>query len=401
MHFGFWLNNDYKADPIGTAKKLAPILKAAKMTTLMEVGFPGKTSKPDFAANMGELAAKDFVAKIKRLEAEGGIRVDEVECELRLYIFQILADRFPDWSAADLFQQITGQPLDGEKSTKADRAYWPDFIKTTREGLGDRPINVGCPPIYLPWKGLYTAGKDLTFKHPADGREMKFDGPTFWHAMLNDQTSGFLCDSPWYLMNHKVYVERGYLKKLIDVERFIHARGKRFNFIVNNGQKKELPPEQWDKQYADDSMNALVTFQLNGGRADRYVLESWYDGPFSIVPDDQPNTFTYLVRRAILFLKGPGQKLSLKVEGSKVTLTNEGEVACLPAVRMASGGSLRVSFNNVDVTKAFKIPEGFVPSALVESGQSIVFEVAGSGTIEVLWNPQDPSKMPRALVKVR
>ena len=226
---------------------------------------------------------------------------------------------------------------------------------------------------------------------------MKFDGPTFWAAMFNRETTGFLCDSPWYLMSNKTYVERGYIKKLIDVERFIHARGKRFNFIVNNGQKKGLPPEQWDKQYADDSMSALIAFQLAGGRADRYVLESWYDGPFSIVPDDQPNTFTHLVRRAILFIKGPGQKLTLTAEGRTVKLTNNGEVACLPAVRVK--GEARITFASRDVSDVARSAEGFVPPAVIEPGASIAFDVVGSGTIDAMWNPQDPSKEPRASIR--
>ena len=409
MHFGFWLNNDYKADPVATARKLGPILQAHHLKTMMEVGFPQRMQKPETVDGMGKFYGQEFGKKITDFEAATGLHVDEIECELRLFIFRQFADRHPDWSVEQIINNITGGPA-GASTSSADPACVPDFLDALRQAVGDRPIDFGCPPVYVPWKGLFTAGNDMRVTRTAaliDGKPrpgttpLIFDGPTFWGEMFQSKVHGFVCDSPWYLMGNSDYAQQGYLKKIVDVGRFVQARGKAFEFIVNASPKKGLAPGEWDRQYTQQSMQSLITYQLVGGRADRYILESWYDGPYEIVPETQPNTFTNLLRQAIVYLKGPAETLELSNDGhGNVALRNAGDAACLPAVRVKPDGKVTVRSDQRDVTAEAISPEGFTPPALVAPGGKITLQIQGHATIEAFWNPQDPQFSPRATLSL-
>jgi hypothetical protein len=67
------------------------------------------------------------------------------------------------------------------------------------------------------------------------------------------------------------------------------------NFIDNDA---------WDKQFHDRTLEYLEYYQGAGGRADEYIAESWYSGPFTLFPETQPGTFTNLARDLIRRLKG-------------------------------------------------------------------------------------------------
>ena len=432
MHFGFWLNNDYHADPIGTGKKFGPILKDGHLKTIVEIGFPGIIATPDLVDDMGSLAATRFAEKIKAFESATQMHIDEIECELRLKLFGIVAERHPTWSADDISQQITGVTPASGPSKVADRSYWPDFLKTMRASIGDRPINIGCPPVYVPWKNSYVVGRDMRYVRTADldaGKKPKagapalvFDGPAFWGAIFQSNTTGFVCDSPWFLIGDEKLAAKGYRQKVVDLTRFVHARDKAFSFIVNASPSKSLAADgfqreatadadpkydaEWDRRYTEQSMKSLVTYQLAGGRADRYIFESWYDGPFTIVPDTQPNTFTNLVRQAILFLKGPGQTLRLSAKPgpagvSHVTLTNTGKVACLAAIQTrAANAGVTVKIENTDLTADAATEEGATIPHLLVPDESLDLTVTGQLTVQAMWNPQDPSHLPRATVSI-
>ena len=433
MHFGYWLNNDYNADPVAAGKALGPVLRKNGLKTIVEIGFPSTQPTPQIDDDMGRLTAQKYAAKINEFEASSGMRIDEIECELRLSIFGILAERHPDWSAGDIFQQITGKPSPAGTSAVATKAFWPDFIAAMNAGVGERPIYVGCPPVYVPWKNLLVTGRNMKYvrksdrdaagKSKPDAAALTFDGPAFWDAIFKSDVKGFLCDSPWFLIGNEAYAAKGYRKKLADLTRFTHARGKSFSFIVNASPKKGMTDDglalgggeasngkyeaEWDKRYTEQSMQSLVTYQLAGGRADRYIFESWYDGPYTIVPDTQPNTFTNLVRQGIDYLKGPGQTMTFGTKTAAggentVTLTNTGSVACLPAVRVtADGTAAKVTLGDEDVTAEATTPEGVTARKLLSPGESLTLIVRGPASLAALWNPQDPGNVERARATVK
>lgn len=167
----------------------------------------------------------------------------------------------------------------------------------------------------------------------------------------------------------------------------------------------------------------LQLFQSGGGRADRYIFESWHIGPHQIVPETQEGTYTNLVSDAIKYLKGTNQKLDLSVATPgglivgagiyqtiaaqtqsitakakttgpltyEVKLQNNGEVACMPTLR-AQGGAT-ISMKNKDLSASARSVEGHVFTGMIAPGKSLSVSVtlpAGQKTLlQAFWNPQD------------
>ncbi len=411
LHFGFWLNNDYKGDPVGVGKKLAALMKPGNKRFLMEIGWPSRSVKPELVRDFGNRYAKEFSRKVKQFQSDTGVRISEFACELRLFVFEQTVGEFPDFSMDDLMAQVTGDRRNYPVAGRAGKGYWTEFLSLMHAELGDVPIHVGWPPIYMPWHGLWAAGTDMQFsrpartnggvKPPAEAAQFVVDGQRLVDSLLQSDTAGFTCDSPWFLMSNPEYVRRGYFVKLRELEQFVRARGRRFTFIVNSSPDKKLDHEAWDKYYAETSLKSLQLFQTIGGRADRYLLESWYDGPFRMTPETERYTMTWMVRQAILYLQGPGQKLAMSFEGQRLSVTNQGEVACLPALRFS--GDARVSIDGLDQTRLLRSEEGWTVPELIEPGATVSFVVkaSGEGRMDAIWNPQSRDRTPRAACAIR
>ncbi len=415
FHFGYWLNDDFhgkEGDPIAVGTKLGRMLTPLHKKYIMEIGWPGGAASDGAFDDMGGTAATTFVGKIKKFQGATGIQVNGVSAELRLFVYQRVADHFPDYSPADVFATVTGAPT-GTGRTIA-HPYWPTFITGMNKGLPGVDVNLTCPPIYLKWDDFWAAGPDITYKgHPATDN-VKFNARIMFDALLATNTKGYIADSPYGLFSNPVYVKLGYRAKLLAMQNRIRGKHKTFSLIINNGQDETLPPDQWDEKYKQDSLNSLQGFQAIGGRADRYILESWYSGPHAIVPETKEGSFTNLVRDAIKYLKGPGETLSLTAGAPMparqgrvrtVSLTNRGDVACMP-VLSASSSAWRVQYESKDITPDISSPAGYVLTGLVAPGATVTFTAApssGAGPLKLnaYWNPQDPSGKPRASVTLR
>lgn len=70
-----------------------------------------------------------------------------------------------------------------------------------------------------------------------------------------------------------------------------HQRGKSFGFIIN-GDNNETDPKKYDAEFTKNSLAALELVRDAGLRPDQIVFESWFKGPFELVPETQANTFT-------------------------------------------------------------------------------------------------------------
>ena len=66
--------------------------------------------------------------------------------------------------------------------------------------------------------------------------------------------------------------------------------------------------DTWDKNYHDRSLQFLETYQGAGGRADQYIAESWYHGPYTLFPETKNGTFSNLARDLIRRLRGIDDK---------------------------------------------------------------------------------------------
>ncbi len=416
MHFGFWLNNDYKGDPIGVGKKLGAQLNPLSKNWMMEVGWPG-VGMEDHFADMGQWYGEKHAAQIQKFARETGIVTNEISCDLRLFAMQRVAAHFPDYNAADVYQQVTGDAPNYPADGPVKAPYWPAYMRAMNRELPAVKIHVTFPSVYMPWDEFSGAGKNFDFTSPRNG-QMKFKGRDFMTSLFKENLAGFIADSPYNIMMNPKYIAQGYLEKEISLQTWLHGGGAQFSHIINGKPDAKLAPAEWDAKYKEMSLESLHKFQAAGGRADRYIFESWHIGPYKIAPEAQEGTFANLVMDAIKYLKGTGQKLDLSVTAPDgkapigmgvydaksqqiatapgsyaVTLKNEGEVACMPTVR-APQNAIRYSVDGQDVSAQVQSDEGYVFTKMVAPGASVNMTVkvekgASATQLQAFWNPQD------------
>lgn len=424
MHFGYWLNNDYKGDPIGVGKKLAAQLNPLHKNWMMEVGWPNGID--DNFDDMGGSYGTKQAAQIKQFERDTGIVTNEISCDLRLFVMRDTVKYFPDYNYADIYQKVLGDSPNYPADGPAKNPYWPTYVGIMNRELPGVKINVTFPPIYVSWNQYPAANNEMVITSPNNG-VMKFEGHDFMNSLFKPDIDGYIADSPYDIMSNPLYQGQGYLKKVVAIQTWLHQRGAQFSHIINGApnDKLKLSPTDWDAKYKENSLNALHLFQSVGGRADRYILESWYKGPYKIVPETEQGTYTNLVMDAIKYLKGTGQKLDLSVQapaatpvgvglyGAKgpqnlkcsagayqITIKNEGEVACMPTIRAvekkAATNAFSYQIDGQDVGAAMHSDEGYVFTGLIQPGASATLTVtvapgAKGQQVELrtFWNPQD------------
>lgn len=217
-------------------------------------------------------------------------------------------------------------------------------------------------------------------------------------------------------------------------ERWLQDRGRIHDFIANSADGDftgfntgtQAGRDAWDLRYKQDSLRSFQLHQLEGGRADKVYFESWYDGPYTLVPETQNGTYTNLVRDALLYVKGIDQTLDLTAltpttatpaaMGAPLTYTvrlqNTGTVPALPVLHAhesgGSGWSATYTLNSANITAAITSSSGhavtdaprFSGNELIAPGASVELTVTLTPTaataarailLRAFWNPQDPS----------
>jgi autotransporter-associated beta strand protein len=248
-------------------------------------------------------------------------------------------------------------------------------------------------------------------------------------------------------------------EKIILYERWLQAHGREHHFIANttpgNDTSTQAGRDAWDLVYKQQSLRSIQLHQLEGGRPDKVYFESWYDGPFTMVPETQNGTFTNLVRDGIFYLKGAGQNLDLLCKASGdaafggdliyqttpsgtqvrewrtatnvgsqsfvVRMVNRGTVDAYPVLHAhetggAAGWSATYTLGGGDVSAAIRSATGLSitdsatrGSELVAPGAAVDLTVTINANapvstrdilIRAFWNPQDPSGAVRDAVQL-
>lgn len=93
-----------------------------------------------------------------------------------------------------------------------------------------------------------------------------------------------------------------WLKRVLDIEKYVHAHGLEFNLIINS----EAAGATSMKMLRDETLEFLDLYRKHGGKPDRYIVQSWYTHPKhdEVVPESSPDTFTGLVKDVIRRVKG-------------------------------------------------------------------------------------------------
>ena len=169
-------------------------------------------------------------------------------------------------------------------------------------------------------------------------------------AAYTDNFTGFNTDSPY----------RGYQawggseantdairhrRKIVRYEQWLQQNGRQHYFIANStggswpDTSTAAGRDAWDLQFKRDSLRSFQLHQLEGGRPDRVIFESWYDGPFSLVPESKDGSYANTVRDALYYVKGAGQSLDLLAKAGAATNTSAwvsaGTVQTNPLAAMA------------------------------------------------------------------
>ena len=242
---------------------LAPQL--AKKHNLLELTFHLRSAKDDPAA-----IGRDHAKTVAQLEAQG-IPVAAINVDWILGIMDIAAATVPA-EAPNRRDAILAKMMD------LSRRYVEAFRAAGRQ----EPLHAVFPPIYLD-EGRWINAR----RQPRHGLQAS----DIIAGLLRVGFAGYTADSPAELLANPTYRAQGYLEALASIAATCHAHGGTFGFIIN-GNNGEKDPAAYDQGFAKASQQALATLKAHGLRPDRIIYESWYRGPYRLVPDTDPTTFT-------------------------------------------------------------------------------------------------------------
>ncbi len=274
LHIHFWVRNMStpgnakvsNADEI--KRKIAPQLK--DKANIVELTYHIRDAKTS-----PEEIGRDHAAQVERLEKEFGIPIKAVNVDWILGGFDVQQSetpRLPGESDDVYFTRVLNGVL--AKSARYVAAF-------RAAGRTEKLIAV-FPPIYMdegPWTNVRKVVRPgITTSRVLNGLfDIGFDG--------------FTADSPYYLLSNSIYRAAGYYDALRSIEWTCHQRGKSFGFIIN-GDNQETESKKYDAAFTKNSLAALELVREANLRPDQIVFESWFKGPFELVPETQANTFT-------------------------------------------------------------------------------------------------------------
>jgi hypothetical protein len=211
----------------------------------------------------------------------------------------------------------------------------------------------------------------------------------------------------------------------------------------------------WDKHFHDRTLEFLEAYQAAHGRADQYIAESWYPGPYVMFPETQDGTFSNLARDLIRRIRGidddgkpfhadlavrlPGAStwtddhlyhqprdapsmivnckqmvsIELQIRNDGVE-KNKGDCRATPLLRgsgsFAHGWTIEISGDGHDVTDDVMCQKQFDGLFIggLEPGESRFLHITASAaqgasahcpvSLTLYWNPQDPQAIVRDAV---
>jgi autotransporter-associated beta strand protein len=349
-------------------------------------------------------------------------------------LWRDFSEAYTTWPTNDIRVLGTGNTNQASAAYPYDSGQWRDYALDFHALRPDIRFGWTWSPVWFHWSNGPSLGADSgVFTINRGGTNYNFNWD-FYHWMLDAQIVGqeagvpfaFASDIPWdyfgenpgnpggWSASHQFDVR----KKVRDYEAWLQSRGLRHSLICNSSDNGSTAnPDAYDSLYKTNSLKSIYLHQAEGGRASRYLFESWYTGPFSVLPESKEGSYANLAMHAIKYLKGvrdPAgtlEDLQLTVLGTGavyvVELRNNGDVACMPALLALESGAAIVNYSNAagaDISTAIRTAEGYACTNLLQPGQATTFRIAVSGTpapnsktvtLEAFWNPQDPTGVVR------
>jgi hypothetical protein len=129
------------------------------------------------------------------------------------------------------------------------------------------------------------------------------------------QLEAFHADNPFGYAESQGRGDAGW-KKLVELQNWVQAHGLRFGLILNDDLDYPIDyPENSDSLFFSNTLSSYEHFLAAGGNPDNVPVMSWYPYPSQTLPEDQPYTFTYLVK-----------ELFAKIDPQTSVWDNSGEV---------------------------------------------------------------------------
>lgn len=331
----------------------------------------------------------------------------------------------PDWLTNDIRILGTGNTNQASAAYPFASGQWRDYASDFHDYRPDIKFGWTWSPVYFHWKTGPALADYGVFSVTNGGTTYSFNWD--FYDWMNDAVSignqagvpfAFASDCPWGWFGAwgNPTAARNNRKKIRDYEAWLQGQGARHTLICNDATSSSLvaTPDLWDTTFKNNSLANMRLHQQEGGRATRYLFESWYEGPFTVLPETKPGSYANLTLEAIKYLKGIADTngtleplaLTLVSVGpvTTVRLQNNGSVACLPAlVALESGNAATVlQYTNaagVNITAQILSAEGYAHTNLLQPGQSTTISIIAQGspaplsktvTFEAFWNPQDP-----------
>jgi autotransporter-associated beta strand protein len=369
-----------------------------------------------------------------------GIVWSEFTHDYRMEDMQTLCAVNPTWPPEDQIAWFTGDLSIKSAAFPMTDGIWSKVFAGYASRFPHVKTGHTSQPEYWPWQGYPSLmNNQLAFSTATTPPvAFSFDAKDIIASFLNmAQSSGrpyfaLASDAPYNYSGEFAYYSSwpganpALMREKIRVyEQYIRSRNGRHTFICNVGNAGAQPggADAQDKYYEDCSLKSLYLYQKEGGRADRYLFESWYQGiPSAVVPETKPGSYTHLAMTAIKYLKGISdlqgtlEPLSLSLSAGSangtLTITNGGDVACMPSIvafeSPSTGVVTRYFHQGRDVTDAITSEDGYAIGDLLQPGASASIEIRNYAaaapsppqagrtvTFEAFWNPQDPTGVVR------
>lgn len=437
FHGAYWPNEPQAAE---IAPKILESLNNSDMELMMELGGPAPHTNMD-EYSMADVA-KENIDRLNKMK-EWGFDINEISMDGFPYIMTNLVEQYPDKSAEELLQEAIGE-------------HWVQYVQEIKKAFPDMAINLCAAPPNFQWKDLPSIGQMREMATTSDGKqnEIIWNGYDFVSGIFDESKkiglplNGFNADTPYsysFYDGEEGELSLAHRQKLKDMTDWMHENGYQMTLFCNEAGFTTTDPDEWDKLYKQYSLEAIKLYQSIGIRADRYLFESFYAGPFTIVPETKEGSYTNLIMDAIKYLKGTDQKLDLSIKSSEETqyqgidqyaeepqegqtntkalvngtanyeiaVKNNGEVECMPTIvavdKDNTGWTAAYTYNGKDITKEMQSEEGYVFTDMIKPGESKTVQVtikpSGDTATEPckihfasFWNPQDPTGVIRDVV---
>lgn len=448
FHEAYWLN---MSSPIATeGKALGDIIKTAKnLKVYLEYGMP-KASITATAEDNGTIYGKENADyanyRINRFMDLSGINIDVVNLEFYsgsvTNIMKALGLEY-SW---DHHYNI-GVPY----LLKTYDSFYERFVK---DFPGMQINHVGCPNLTgwvseadggtLPrhWQQNYTQpywtsyqAYDITIpifeKYKNDGLHLGWVHDSSWLSFDKGGNNVYGTQDAVVLESMDIIQNRFNMDSTLIVGSWDGGSG---NTVETGGRLLNESHDDADRYFWENSLKSIYNAQYHGEMHNAYLIESYWDGPYQMVPETQKYTYTNLVQTAIKYLKGIGQNLDLYITDSKgkktgedvylgtpsaeqtvkagkkantytITLKNNGDVDCNPwlrAVENKNGAKVTYTYKGKDITDAITSKEGYMFKDLFENenGEFDLYTTPGDHVLNTRYDEQPHGLKPGESISI-